>query len=442
MLSNDLELNSLVTHHSPLNMTQVEGTVSTGSNLGTTTMALTMVFSRLSAEDVTRLRQVATIQKHPANTVLCREGEVEHIFYVLHTGIVKITQQVPGGEERLLALRGPGEFFGEMALIDDSPRSATVTAATEVAVIEITDTVFDQVLETSPTLALTLLRQAYSILRNTMQQQIGELQVKNTELHKAYLDLQAAQAELVQGARMKRDLEVAAQVQRSILPTDLPHVKGLSFAAHSRPAREVGGDFYDVFQLDDQHLGLLIADVSDKSIHAAFFMAISRALFLTEARRTLSPQAVVVAVNDLLLDVSSEDNMFVTAFYGVLHLDSRQLTYVRAGHDKPLLRHADGTIEVLDGAGRFLGMLPELSVEEKTVELSAGDRLVTYSDGVPDANNREGDRYGLDRLRACLQPPHTDRAADLAAAILNDVLVFQGDASQFDDITLLVAAID
>jgi serine phosphatase RsbU (regulator of sigma subunit) len=151
---------------------------------------------------------------------------------------------------------------------------------------------------------------------------------------------------------------------------------------------------------------------------------------------------VVVAVNDLLLDVSSEDNMFVTAFYGVLHLDSRQLTYVRAGHDKPLLYHADGNLEILDGAGRFLGMLPDLSVEERTVELRSGDRLVMYSDGVPDANNHRGDRYGLDRLRACLRPPHTDRAVELAAAILDDVLTFQGDASQFDDITLLVAAID
>ncbi len=423
-------------------MTQVEGSIGTAGNIGTTTLALKNAFNRLSSDDIGRLRQVATTRQYPVDTVLCREGAVEHIFYVLHTGVVKITQHVPEGEERLLALHGPGEFFGEMALIDDSPRSATVTAATEVSVIEITDSVFEQVLENSPTLALTLLHQAHSILRNTMQQQIGELQAKNLELHRAYTDLQAAQAELVKGERVKRDLEVAAQMQRSILPAELPQLAGLSFAAHSRPAREVGGDFYDVFKLDDQHLGLLVADVSDKSIHAAFFMAISRALFLTEARRTLSPQAVVLAVNDLLLDLSSDDDMFVTVFYGVLHLDDRRLTYVRAGHDKPLLRHGDGTLDILDGAGRFLGMLPGLQVEEKTVELRSGDRLVMYSDGVPDANNQSGERYGLDRLHATLQPPHIDRADQLAAAILNDVLDFQGDAPQFDDITLLVAAID
>lgn len=409
---------------------------------GSTTQALKNAFSRLSADDVKRLREVATLKLYPANTVLCHEGAVEHIFYVLQSGVAKVTQQGPDGEERLLALRGAGEFFGEMALVDDSPRSASVTTATETAVIEITDDVFAQVLATSPSLAVTLLQRSVGILRESMQRQIGELESKNAQLRQAYADLQAAQAELVANARLKRDVEVAAQVQRSILPTQFPALPGLTFAAHAQPAREVGGDFYDVFKLDDAHVGLLVADVSDKSIHAAFFMAISRALFMTEARRTLSPRAVVSAVNDLLLDVSSDDDMFVTAFYGVLHLDDRCLTYVRAGQDKPLLLRAGGELEVLEGDGRFLGMLEGLYVEERTVELRSGDRLVMYSDGVPDANNAAKETYGLDRLQAIIQSQAAANANRLADAIFDDVLAFQGQADQFDDITLLVAAID
>ncbi len=410
--------------------------------IGTTTMALRTVFNRLAKEDIARLRQVATIKKYPPGIVLCHEGEVEHIFYVLHTGIVKITQRVGDGEDRLLALRGPGEFFGEMALVDEAPRSATVTTTSDVAVIEITDSVFDQVLASSPTLALTLLRQAYNVLRTTELQQITELQAKNEQLRQAYADLQAAQAELVRSERVKRDLEVAAQVQRSILPTEFPQLRGWSFAAHAQPAREIGGDFYDVFQLDDRHLGLLVADVSDKSIHAAIFMAISRTLFMTEARRTLSPRAVAIAVNDLLLDVSSDDNMFVTAFYGVLHLDDLCLTYARAGQDRPVLQHADGSADLLEGVGRFLGMLPGLEIEERTVELRSGDRLVMYSDGVTDANNHADEPYSSERLRRVIAQHRAGNAGALADAIFQDVLAFQGDASQFDDITLLVAAID
>jgi serine phosphatase RsbU (regulator of sigma subunit) len=342
----------------------------------------------------------------------------------------------------LLALRGPGEFFGEMALIDESPRSASVTSTGDVSVIEITDSIFNQVVETSPSLAMTLLQQAYAILRTTELQQITELQAKNEELRKAYADLQAAQAELIRGERVKRDLEVAAQVQRSILPVEFPQMRGLSFAARAQPAREIGGDFYDVFQLDDQHLGLLIADVSDKSIHAAIFMAISRALFLSETRRTLSPRDVCLAVNDLLLDISSDDSMFVTAFYGVLHIDERRLTYVRAGHDKPMLLRADGHIDTLEGEGRFLGMIEGLRVEERAVDLRAGDRLIMYSDGVSDANNAAYERYTKERLQRICTQQRASSAGALADAIFDDVLAFQGNAPQFDDITLLVAAID
>jgi sigma-B regulation protein RsbU (phosphoserine phosphatase) len=156
----------------------------------------------------------------------------------------------------------------------------------------------------------------------------------------------------------------------------------------------------------------------------------------------LSPYDVACAVNDLLLAVSSEDNMFVTAFYGVLHLDDRRLTYVRAGHDRPILQHAGGDAEALDGEGRFIGMFEGLPIEERTVELRSGDRLVMFSDGVPDANNAAGERYGTGRLQQLTQRHCLETAQGLADAIFTDVLSFQGDAQQFDDITLLVAALD
>jgi sigma-B regulation protein RsbU (phosphoserine phosphatase) len=412
------------------------------SGIGTTTMALRSAFARLSPSELKQLREFAHFKTYPADTILCHEGELEHILYVMQSGVVKVTQQMPDGQEHLLTMRGPGEFFGEMALIDKSPRSASVTAVTEVAVVEITQEIFDQVLSRSPTLALLLLRQSVSMLRNSMQQQISELQEKNQALEKAYRELQAAQAELLRGERMKRDLEVAAQMQRAILPLTFPKRPGLAFAAHAQPAREVGGDFYDVIDLDPDHLGLLVADVSDKSIHAAMFMAVSRALFLTEARRSQVPTDVVQAVNEMLLEVSSSDDMFVTAFYGVLDVRERSLTYVRAGHDKPLLLHIDGQLELLDGAGRFLGMLPGLQVEERVVKLAAGDRLVMFSDGVPDATNQAGEAYSTARAMQLSVSQRTGSAHDLADALFADVLAFQGDAPQFDDITILVTALD
>jgi phosphoserine phosphatase RsbU/P len=410
--------------------------------LGSTTLALRAVFERLSTEDIATLREVSHLKSYPPNAVLIHEGELEHTFYVLQSGTVKITQRIPDAADRLLAMRGPGEFFGEMAVVDNSPRSASVTTVTGVQVIEITQEIFDRVLSRSPELAMTILQHVMSSFRGTMSQQILELQTKNRALEQAYQELQAAQAELVATERVKRDLEVAAHLQRSILPDHLPQPIGYHFAARAQPAREIGGDFYDVFKLDDQHLGILLADVSDKSIHAAIFMAVSRTLFLTEARRSLSPRQVVEAVNELVLEVSSSDDMFVTAFYGVLHLDDRQLTYVRACQDKPLLQHADGTHEVLDGRGRFIGMMPDLIVEERTIDLKSGDRLILYSDGITDAIDATEQNYGVPRLQKTILEHRTDSVEKLADAIFNDVVSFEGDAPQFDDITLLVAAID
>jgi sigma-B regulation protein RsbU (phosphoserine phosphatase) len=329
-----------------------------------------------------------------------------------------------------------------MALVDHSPRSATVTALTPVVVLEIDEATFTRVLRASSELALTLLHNSLAALRNSMQRQIDGLQQKNEELRRAYADLQAAEAELIRNERMQRDLELAAQVQRGLLPKKFPSAAGLTFAARAQPAREIGGDFYDAFQLDDHHVGLLIADVSDKSIHAAIFMAIARALFHTEVRRTLSPREVVSAVHQLLLDVSSEDNQFVTAFYGVLHLDTRHMTYVRAGHDRPLVLHCDGTLDVLSGAGRFIGMLEDLKIEERSIDLRHGDRLILYSDGVVDARNAADERYGSNRLAEVVKSCPAAEAEAISAAIMDSVLAFQGNAPQFDDITLLVAAIE
>jgi serine phosphatase RsbU (regulator of sigma subunit) len=411
-------------------------------NAGSTTYVLKKLFQRLSRADVDALRKVATVQQYPAGTVLCHQGALEKVFYILREGTAKITQRLSDTEEILIGLRNPGEFFGEMALVDNSPRSATVTAVTPVEVLEIDEATFTQVLRDSPELALMLLHKSLTELRNTMHREIGELLQKNEELRRAYAELQAAQAELLRNERMKRDLELAAQVQRGLLPKEFPRVAGLSFAARAQPAREVGGDFYDAFRLDAQHIGLLIADVSDKSIHAAIFMAIARALFHTEARRTLSPREVVGAVHRLLLDLSSDDDMFVTAFYGVLHLDTRHLTYTRAGHDRPLFLHRDGTLDVLPGAGRFIGMLDDLVLEECSIDLHNGDRLIMYSDGVVDARSAADERYGTDRLAEVVKARPTAGAEAIVATIMDSVLTFQGNTPQFDDITLLVAAVE
>jgi len=288
-----------------------------------------------------------------------------------------------------------------------------------------------------------MLRSITATLRANDQASIADLSRKNIELTKAYADLKAAQAEIVAKEKLERELEIAAELQRSLLPTIFPKVPGWTFAGNNIPARSIGGDLYDVIKIDDDHVGLLMADVSDKSIHAALFMAVTRSLFLPESRRSLSPRTVALEVHRNLLEVSSADSMFVTAFYGVLTPKTGHLRYVRAGQDKPIWLHkGQAGYTELDAQGRFLGMLDVLDLEECEVTLGRGDALVMYSDGVPDAVNLKDEPYTLERLSKLLETHRNEPAGKICNAIFDDVFNFRASAPAFDDITVLVARAD
>lgn len=393
----------------------------------------------LDPDDLEALRAVAVVRRYPPGMVLVHEGAVEHVFYVVTEGSALVYQTLPDGHERPLYLKRPGEFFGEMALVDDSVRTASVRAQAPLTVLEITEELFDEMLQRSPTLAAAVLRNAVRSLRDSDVRTIEELRAKNELLDQAYRELQSAQAQLVEREVLRREVEVAAALQRDMLPVEFPTYCDLAFAAHNTPAHQVGGDLYDVLWVDADHLGLLLADVSDKGVHAALYMAITHTLFHTWSRHAPSPAEVARHVHEGLLDASSRDEMFVTAFYGVLNCKTREMRYVRAGQDRPLLVPGDGSpVRELPGDGRFLGMMEALALEEYCYTLAPGDALVVYSDGVPDAANERGERYGTGRLRALLEGLRGRPAARLTEAIVADVLAHQGASPQFDDMTLLV----
>jgi len=402
-----------------------------------TTMIISQAFAGLEPAVLDELRRVARRATYPHGTVLCHQGEIEHTFYIIVDGRVAVSQRNSNGEEQILALRGPNEYFGELGLLDDTPRLANCTTLTETAVLEIDEVVFDALVEQSPAIAFSLTRHILSIMRDRDKMAISQLEKKNEELEQAYQELQEAQARLVEKQRLVREIEIAAQLQQTLLPSRLPNCDGYQFAAYIQAARQVGGDFYDVFELDDDHYGLLLADVADKSVQAALFMAVAYTLFTVESKHSLSPAAVAEAVHRGMFDVAADSDMFVTAFYGVLHRPSGQLTYVLAGQERPLLLRHGRAPEVVAGNGRFLGMLEELRLTEFTVQLQAGDRLLIFSDGVPDAVNPAGVQYDYERLTAVLHQNQTDTATELIRRIVADLNNWTRGTAPFDDITLL-----
>ena len=250
--------------------------------------------------------------------------------------------------------------------------------------------------------------------------------------------LEVAQAELVKKERLEHELELARQVQESVLPRAFPAIPGYAFAAISQPARWVGGDFYDLIPLDDHRLGLVIGDVSDKGMPAALFMAQAHSLWAVEARRADSPCAVLTNVHRLLQQLG-RTGMFVTMFYGILDQASRRLTYARAGHDRPILLR-EGEAASLGGEGTVLGFpdMDRLYLSEEHLGLKPGDRLVLYSDGLIDTMAPSGRSFGLDRLVTLLKSNRALPADALCGAVFDHLHAYQSTAEQFDDMSIFV----
>lgn len=258
------------------------------------------------------------------------------------------------------------------------------------------------------------------------------------ELRAKISQLEQAQADLVTKERMERELELARQVQQSMLPQRFPEVSGYALSARNEPARQVGGDFYDVILLDEDHFGVVIADVADKGMPAALYMALTRSLLLAEARRAFSPREVLENINRLLLELAAMGG-FVSVFYGVVDRPVRRMIYARAGHERPLLLRDDQVIQ-LPGEGAVLGILEaeNLNLSEETIDLLSGDRIILFTDGLTDVADADGRFSGRARLNALLLARSELPADQICSAIFADLASFRGQADQFDDMTLLV----
>ena len=236
---------------------------------------------------------------------------------------------------------------------------------------------------------------------------------------------------------LQNELNVASGIQQSILPTVFPSRDDYQIYASMEPARNVGGDFFDVVRLEDDRVGLAIADVSDKGVPAALFMMSSRTWMKGAAISSPEPGTVLGEVNALLHE-DNDTQMFVTVLYAVYDPEIGEFTYASGGHDAPLLVHSDGSSELLPLTGGIaLGIVPDLAYGQNSVVLDHGETLVLYTDGVTEAMNGEGEQFGIERLRKVFSGRAPKDANEAAHKVFEAVNTFADGAAQSDDITCL-----
>lgn len=240
--------------------------------------------------------------------------------------------------------------------------------------------------------------------------------------------------------KFEQELALAGSLQASFFPSQPPHVPGWQLAVTLKPARETSGDFYDVYKLPNGHLAILVADVVDKGAAAALYMALSWTLIRTYTREyPHQPEVVLCSANSRIIS-DTDANRFVSVFLGALDPMSGSFVYCNAGHNPPILFSGDEDekLKVLTKTGLILGVLENETWKQGSVELKPGDVLVHYTDGVTEAQNMEGDLYGVKRLIQCVQANRGRSAEEIQEAILADIYNFMGSAPQFDDIALVI----
>jgi sigma-B regulation protein RsbU (phosphoserine phosphatase) len=246
----------------------------------------------------------------------------------------------------------------------------------------------------------------------------------------------------VEKGRMERELQMARDVQASLLPRETPQIPGWEFAARWQPARQVSGDYYDFVPGHAGQLGLVIADVSDKGMPAALFMALTRSVIRASLSHAESLADGIARANRLVC-ADSTGGMFVTLFCALLDPATGALTYVNAGHNPPFLCRSGETgaepSQELMPTGMALGILADFPFEQRVVRLDPGDFLFLYTDGVPDAANTNSQQFGMERLRRVILEQREATAANLVAALERAIGKFIGAATQFDDIAMMVA---
>ena len=256
----------------------------------------------------------------------------------------------------------------------------------------------------------------------------------------------------------ERDLEIGRQIQAGFFPAELPAISGWELAAHFQSARQVAGDFYDVFAVDNNSkIAVIVSDICDKGVGAALFMALTRSLIRafslqrfeektgfdksekTEDETEAALKSVVSLTNDYLAETHSEANMFATLFFGILEPETGNLTYINAGHEMPMVFSSKEVKEYLNPTGPAVGAFPGLDHKTRTIRLEPGDFLFAYTDGVVDANNKSGEFFTKDRLISILTQPSDSASAELLLERIKTSLYGHMEgAEQFDDVTMVL----
>ncbi|MEM9986543.1 MAG: SpoIIE family protein phosphatase [Bacteroidota bacterium] len=377
------------------------------------------LFKDFTKEEVNQILSRSQLKKLKPGEVLIQLGQPNQTLYLVVEGELKIVLGKNGTEMSLPIQQG--ECLGEMSLMMERPTSALVQSEQESEVLAISESVFWEFLMVKRKGARNLMSLMASRLQHTNHLLINEVEEQLKYKH------------------LQRELETAGKLQADIVPNGsqlLPHHPQVDAYALIEQARDVGGDFYDALELDDEHIYLTIGDVSGKGMPAALFMV--RAFTFLRLLISNNPgfENVIPALNQWLAK-KNENMMFITIFAGVLNLKTGVLRYVNAGHNPPFLAQGGESFHIPDLPNApLVGVMNHAQFEIHELTLAPGDAIILYTDGISEATNADQIMFETERIQAVLNQKTWSNMAELAQALKTAVTVFVGEAPQHDDYTI------
>ena len=356
------------------------------------------------------LESMQEIEFHKGEDIVTVGAECDDGMYIIIEG----QTDVLNADGVCLNKLGPGDFIGELGLINEEKRGATVTATEHVVCANISKALFYEIAERN--------RKIYGIFMNMLYRKTEKL--------------------VAEQERIKSELSIATRIQVGSLENDFSTFNRLSnvfVTADMCPAKEVGGDFYDVFMIDEDRLCFLVADVSGKGVPAALFMSMAKIHIKNYASLGLPLSEVAFRVNNQLC-YKNEEGMFVTAFICVLNLKNDELRFINAGHNPPFLKKKNEAFVMMKPkANLVFGMMENVIYEEQRIELRCEDVIYLYTDGVTEAINSKHELFGEKRLSDALNKnkEYIDRSDVFIKRIYEQVNLFSEGVSRADDITML-----
>ena len=364
-------------------------------------------------------QQIKTVKVASGDKVI-EKGEIGQEMYIVANGRVRVHDN-----DLVLTYLNTNDLFGEVAALSKEKRTASITAEEDSTLYRLDQEALYEVLTEFPEVAKSIIKMLCEKERNIINDATkGALQVQLFE----------------------RELEIGRDIQQSFLPECLPVIDGWDIKGYLRPAKEVAGDFYDFFHIEESDtVGIVIGDVCDKGVGAALFMSLFRSLLrytsmFEQGDSNRSPveklQTIIQNTNQYIASTHQRSNMFASVFFGLLDPISGRLVYVNAGHEAPLLISADGSQQQLDPTGPVMGLFADARFTVKSVDIDVGGRLFAYTDGVSEAKNTADKQFGEDKVHD-LFVQHQGNCSTLLDMIVTQVDEFAGSRGQYDDMTMI-----